>query len=122
MYVYYAAALFSSVRLLYKVSLAWSVLPTRCLLSMVCTIYSVSTFGVYFACFYFPSRSRCLLSAVHTTYSGFTFCDPYYLLGVYFRYLLGVLLLSLEIDVCTFCGPYYLLGVYFQCLLSVSTL
>ena len=52
---------------------------------------------------------------VRATYSVSTFCDPYYLLGVYFRCLLGVLLLSVEIDVSTFCGPYYLLGVYFQC-------
>ena len=36
-----------------------------------------------------------------------------YLLGVYFRCLFCVLLLSVEIEVSTFCGPYYLLGVYF---------
>ena len=57
-----------------------------------------------------------------------TFCDPCYLLGVYLRCLLCVLLLSVEIEVSTFNGPYYRLGVYFlwsvlstRCLLSVST-
>ena len=89
---------------------------------MARTIYSVSTFGVYVACFCFPSRSRCLLSVVRTTYSVSTFCDPYYLLGVYFRCLLCVLLLLMEIEVSTLCNPYYLLGVYFRCPLFVLLL
>ena len=50
---------------------------------MVCTIYAVSTFGVYCARFYFPSSVELEVSTFggpQTTYSVFTFCDPYYLL------------------------------------------
>ena len=58
---------------------------------------------------------------VHMTYVVSIVSAACFLLGVYFRCLLGVLLLSVEIDVSTFCGPYYLLGVYFQCTHSVTS-
>ena len=49
----------------------WSVLSTRCLLSV--SILRASTFRL-------PSRSRCLLSVVRSIYSVSTFSDPHYLL------------------------------------------
>ena len=57
---------------------------------------------------------------VPSTYSVSSFYCLYYLLGVYFRCLLCVLLLSVEIEVSTFCGPYYLLGVYFPYLYTLT--
>ena len=76
----------------------WSVLLIRCLLSGIRTIYSVSTLGVYSACFYFQWRLKCLLSVVRTIYSVSTF-------GVYFACFYFPS--SVEIEVSTFRGPYY---------------
>ena len=66
-----------------------------------------------FVRFCFPSRTMCLVAVVYMTYVLSILSAACFLLGVYFRCLLCVLLLSVEIEVSTFCGPYYLLGVYF---------
>ena len=101
----------------------------------------MSTCGVHFSFFCFLSSSGCLLSVIGTTYSVSTFYGLYYLLGVYFRCLLCVLLLSVfrrdrgvyfrwsvlpasgprastsrlsvKMEVSTSGGPYDLHGVYF---------
>ena len=82
----------------------------------------MSTFGVYFACFCFPSRPRCLLSVVCMTYAVSTFSGACFLFGVYIRCLLCVLLLPTAVEVSTFCGPYYRLEVYFLSLLCALLL